>query len=161
MENTNLRANAKQNDVTYAESIKTCQTESFFGREYIQTIERLNGKIVNEGTSQVLLLDRRNKKRKRVTLKDVSILYGQRPNVPELWFLSPYEFVAEWEPVLASYPTTLGSLEDPRHHATLTETGIVKLHAQARGEEVEMIGGADYVVKSGCLLYTSPSPRDS
>ena len=31
VENTNLRAHAKPNDVTFAESIRTCQTECFFG----------------------------------------------------------------------------------------------------------------------------------
>ena len=155
MENTNLRANAKKTDVTYAESIKTCQTEAFFGKEYVDLIERLNDNRTNDNAAHVFLLDRRNKNKKCVTFKDVGILYGQRPNVPELWFLSPYEFVSEWEPVLASYPTTLRAAQDSEHHALLTDTGVAKLKAQSCGEPVEMIGGVDYEVKAGGVDWYS------
>ena len=34
-ENTNLRAYARSDDITLAESIQTCQTVSFFGRNYV------------------------------------------------------------------------------------------------------------------------------
>ena len=40
-ENANLRAFQKENAVTAAESIKTCQTEAFYGREYVEVVERL------------------------------------------------------------------------------------------------------------------------
>ena len=107
----------------------------------------MNDNIEKDSASQVLLLDRRNRKKKRVTMKDVSMLYGQRPNVPDLWFLSPYEFVSEWEPILASYPTSLRSMGSAEHHAFLTDAGIEKLKAKKGGEEVELVAGEDYRVK--------------
>ena len=149
VENTNLRANNNGKSVTHAESFKTCQTEAFFGREYVNTIERLNDKVERDGSGQVFLVDRRNPRKKQVTIKDVSTLYGQRPQVPDLWFLSPYDFVSEWEPVLVSYPTSLRNMHDSKYHAFLTESGVAKLRAQEHGEEVEMLGGEDYVVKEG------------
>ena len=39
-----MRAYAKDNDVTHAETFRTTQTETFFGREYLDTVERLNDK---------------------------------------------------------------------------------------------------------------------
>ena len=36
VESTNLRANAKDNAVTHAETFRTAQTETFFGREYLE-----------------------------------------------------------------------------------------------------------------------------
>ena len=43
-ENTNLRANAKESDVTHAETFRTSRTENFYGREYLDLVERLNDK---------------------------------------------------------------------------------------------------------------------
>ena len=39
MENTNLRAYAKEHDITSAESIKTCKTVSCFWRNYVDVVE--------------------------------------------------------------------------------------------------------------------------
>ena len=44
VENTNLRAYAKDNDVTFAECFRTCQTETFYGREYVDMVQRINDK---------------------------------------------------------------------------------------------------------------------
>eukprot|EP00959_Pyramimonas_sp_CCMP1952_P121460 2539814-Pyramimonas_sp.AAC.1 len=65
----------------------------------------------------------RQRRRRKVTFRDVAMLYGLRPNMPDLWHLSPYEFATFWAPVLASFPTRLGGAEHPRHHAVLTEKG--------------------------------------
>ena len=42
VENTNLRVYAKENDVTFAECFRTCQTETFYGREYVDMVQRIN-----------------------------------------------------------------------------------------------------------------------
>ena len=149
VENTNLRAYHKKNAVTHAECIKTCQIEAFFGREYIQTIELLNDKKTQDSGKQMFHIDRRNRWKKRITLKDVSVLYGQRPNVPELWFLSPYEFVSEWEPILASYPTTLRAMDFQEHHCDLTEEGIAKLKSAQANVDVDLLPSEDYRVRNG------------
>ena len=41
VERANLRAYSKADVVTAAESVRTCQTEAFFGREYVKTVERI------------------------------------------------------------------------------------------------------------------------
>ena len=46
VENTNLRAYYKKSDITAAESIMTCLTNSFYGRSYVDAVEALNANIV-------------------------------------------------------------------------------------------------------------------
>ena len=76
------------------------------------------------------------------------MLYGQRPRTDAVWHLSPYEFVTYWEPQLLSYPQNLAEASDPRHHATLTASGVEKLKAAAKSREVlDLEPGIDYVVK--------------
>ena len=41
-ENTNLRAYTKDNAATGAETIKTSRTVFFYGKEYLETVDRLN-----------------------------------------------------------------------------------------------------------------------
>ena len=48
IENTNLRAYSKDNDVASAESIKTFETESFFGSNYVDVTQRLNDRVLVE-----------------------------------------------------------------------------------------------------------------
>ena len=107
-ENTNLRAYAKESDVTSAETFRTAQTETFLGREYLAVVERLNDMLPAVWKSTYPEVDKRNPRRRKVTIRDTSTLYGQRPNDPRVWFLSPYEFVMHWAVRLVSYPITLG-----------------------------------------------------
>ena len=75
-------------------------------------------------------IDARNPRRRKITIRDVATLYGQRPHHPDLWYLSPYEFVMKWEPKLLSYPTSLTRVDSKEHHAQLTEAGRAKLEEQ-------------------------------
>eukprot|EP00973_Karenia_brevis_P072965 10135506-Karenia_brevis.AAC.1 len=83
-ENTNLRAYSKDSDVCRAEAIRTCQTESFFGREYVDMVGRINDK--SEPVRKALFgeVDRRNPRRRKITFRDVATLYGQRPRIDEM-----------------------------------------------------------------------------
>jgi hypothetical protein len=148
VENTNLRAYHKDNAVTFSETFRTCQTEAFFGREYVDVVQLLNDKRPPGKRAIFAEIDARNKKKKKVTFRDVATLYGQRPQDDRVWHLSPYEFVTYWEPLLLSYPQTLADAEDPKHHARLTEAGRQKLTAAGRWQlEVDLKPGEDYVVK--------------
>eukprot|EP00959_Pyramimonas_sp_CCMP1952_P198747 4156956-Pyramimonas_sp.AAC.1 len=107
-----------ENDVTSAESIKTCETTSFYGREYVETVERLSDGTTGGRKAQFAEVDMRNPRRRKVTIRDVTMLCGLRPNRGGLWHLSPCEFVTYWRPVLVAYPTSLrGAKADrDRHH---------------------------------------------
>ena len=151
-ENTNLRANGKSNDVTAAECFRTCATSSFFGREYFDIVERLTHGNT-EATSVVFgEIDARNPRRRKVTFRDVAVLYGQRRN--ELLYMSPHEFVTYWEPKLLKYPTN-ESAAGQEYQATLTELRRQKLqyqselramHDQAANEDLVHV--IDYVVRA-------------
>ena len=47
VENTNLRAYAREYDITSAESIKACLTVAFFGQNYLDVVENLNDKNIS------------------------------------------------------------------------------------------------------------------
>ena len=147
VESTNLRANAKEHTATHAESFRTSQTEAFHGQEYLETIERLNDNRRDERRAVAVQVDGRNVRRRRVCLRNMATLYGQRPKfaVPRsaaepadqyspLWHLSPYEFVMYWEPRLLSYPQSVADCQNPRHHARLTAAGVKKIGAKPHWE---------------------------
>jgi len=149
-ENRNLCANHKENDVTHAETFRTSPTEAFMGREYVSTIELLNDKRRPDKVATFGEIDARNPKRRRITIRDVATLYGQRPRHPEMWCLSPYEFVMYWEPQLASYPLALAGADNAKHHVDLTASGRTKLQARAdSGESNDLQAGVDYIVRAG------------
>eukprot|EP00959_Pyramimonas_sp_CCMP1952_P266153 5564596-Pyramimonas_sp.AAC.1 len=70
----------------------------------------------------------RNPRRRKVTIRDVAMLYGLRPRREGLWHLSPYEFAMYWRPVLVAYPTSIreAKADRDRHHAVLTAEGEQK-----------------------------------
>ena len=153
VENTNLRVNGKDNAVTHAETFRTSQTESFFGREYMNMVELLNDRQSPQGKTTFSEVDFRNPRRRKITIRDVATLYGQRPRHPDVWYLSPYEFVTHWETKLLSYPQSLDGATDRRHHVRMTERGMDKLREKARdkakAKDVELEPGVDYVVLDG------------
>ena len=65
-----------------------------------------------------------------MTLKDTAVLYGQRPQDPRVWYLSPYEFVMHWEVCMLSYPLCIEDCFSSLHHADLTAAGYAKLGAR-------------------------------
>ena len=67
VENTNLRAYARNDDITSAESIKTCQTESFFGSCYVDVVECLNDRKQTLTSTVFAQVDGRSKRHKKVT----------------------------------------------------------------------------------------------
>ena len=144
-ENTNLRAYAKQNDVCFAESMQTSQCTSFFGKEFLEVVERLNDNKKHVGKACFAEVDRRSSQRRRVAIRNVSLLYGQRPQHPDIWYLSPYEFVRYWEPTLCSYP--LSEEQDAANvcHARLTVEGLRKV----RSQHFDLNPGLDYEVQGG------------
>ena len=80
-------------------------------------IEALQDNIIRPNTTKLVDVDARSRMKGEITFRDVAVLYGQRPHDDRLWYLSPYEFVSEWEVKLLSYPRTLGESSDPHHHA--------------------------------------------
>ena len=145
VENRSLRAYARDHDVTFAESFKTCATTIFSGIDYLQLID-------NVSVNKVVLFqkDTRNPSRPKLTSKSVALLYGYRPlKNAELKYLSPYEFTMYWEPQLLKYPRSRGENNKEGFEATLTPEGLEKLAADADGA---LVAGIDYVVNEsgGC-----------
>ena len=164
VESTNLRANVAETTATHAETFRTSQTEAFYGREYVETVVRLNDRRQDGKRAVTIEVDRRNVHRRRVCLRDTAMFYGQRPKYEvrdtaketaatysPLWHLSPYEFVMSWEPQLVSYPLSLLDRNSSRHHAYLTVTGAEKVKKRRVDETTELIAGVDYKVKPGGL----------
>ena len=141
----------------------TASTTGFYGRNYVDVVEALQDNIIRPNSIKLVEIDARSRTKGKITFRDVAVLYGQRPKDKRVWYLSPYEFVSEWDVKLLSYPRTLEETSDPHHHAELTEAGMAKVMNREPGKPPrDLYPGIDYQVKDGgCLLYTSPSPRDS
>ena len=93
------------------------------------------------------------------------MLYGQRPEQDELWYLAPYEFVTYWEPNLVKYPISVKAVDNDKYHATLTAKGKAKLAGgEWREAGEDLVPGEDYAVKDGmpgvwCRIQTRRQPR--
>lgn len=125
-ESTNLRVYAKANAVTSAETMKASTTQSFYGREFLETVERLNDGKDAASRATFAEIDGRNARKRKITIRDVALLYGQRPKHAAVWHLSPYEFTMYWEPKLAEYPLTMDMLEledESKFHVRMTFKG--------------------------------------
>ena len=125
VENRNLRAYARDHDITFAESFRTCATTVFAGIEYIQMVDKVTAnKVVH------FQRDMRNPSRVKLTSKSMALLYGHRPLAhAELKYLSPYEFTMYWEPQLLHYPRSRVENEAGLCEAKLTPAGVLKLTA--------------------------------
>ena len=145
VENMNLRAYTDWSDVTSAETLSTAPSIAFFGSEFLKMVERLNDGADKVATALFPEVDKRNPQKRKVTLRDVATLYGQRPNHSDVWHLSPYEFTMYWKPVLATYPLSLDDLDAEHYHAALTDRGKQKL----KNKDTNMQPGHDYEVKKG------------
>ena len=109
----------------------------------------MNDDVVPDETAVVAEVDRRNRQRKKIIVRDVATFYGQRPTHQFVWCLSPYEFVSEWEIIILSNPQEVRDVDHPLHDVTMTDAGIQQLKAQdENGTEAELEPGIDYVVKS-------------
>ena len=151
VENTNLRAYARNDDITSAESIKTCQTVSFFGKNYVDVVECLVDRKQTLHSTVFAQIDGRSKRYKKVTFRDVAALYGHRPNQDvdhRVWYLSPYEFVTEWEVVLLNYPQSLHGCNSDVYHASLTDDGM-QLLTDTSSKHSRLLAGLHYRVKEG------------
>ena len=78
VENAILRAYSKDQDVTSAESIKTCLTVNFFGANYVDVIQRLNDRVVAERNTILAEVGMRSQKHRKASFRDVATLYGDR-----------------------------------------------------------------------------------
>ena len=148
VENTNLRAHGSTEQVTRAESFQTSLTTVFPGREYLGLVQRLNREQQGQ-TAVIAEIDRRNRRHRRVAVRDMAVMYGHRPKIPEIWYLSPYEFEVYWEIALIRAPQTLADSQKADMQAELTDIAKKKLQRQAnRGIDQEaLVPGIDYVVK--------------
>ena len=72
-ENTNLRAYGKDHDITSAECFRTCQTESFCGRECIDLVHRLNDGLMSDKKAFFSEIDLRDPGRRKIFFRDVAM----------------------------------------------------------------------------------------
>ena len=126
VEHTNLRACTKPYQVTAAESSVTCLFTASYCNAYLAFIEHLNDNASQDEQQFVAEVDTRDKRHRKVTVRDVAAFDGQRPHDEAVWYLSPYEFVSDWEVVMISYPQTVRDMCKPCHHVNLIHEGREK-----------------------------------
>ena len=138
-----------------------------FGRNYVDVVECLNDRKQTLNSTVFPQIDGRSRRHKKVTFRDVAMLYGHRPNKDQdhrVWYLSPYEFNAEWEVVLLNYPQSLRGHTSDIYHASLTDAGM-QLLADSTSRYPKLEAGKHYVVKEGhhedWIAYPASSATES
>ena len=104
VEVANLLTRSRPYEVTAAETIKTAPTEAFPGQAFVRRLESCTG-ATSDGRPQrqQIVLDKRDKRSKVLTVKDVDIFYGYRGWHPAVAYLSPFEFHRYWKVDFARY----------------------------------------------------------
>ena len=96
-------------------------------------MEEIYERLMQSNALDMLCVDWRNARNKQIVVKKIAFSYAYRPRDPDLWHLSPYEFVMSWEPRLAQYPTSFAMAaegSDACHDlwATCTNTIAYQTH---------------------------------
>lgn len=115
----NLRAHHRDATVVSAERISTTAFESFPGGAFVDVVQHLHAIDPSAPSSKVSTrwTRRHSSGVRHLAYVNVAEVYGHRPALSEIWWLSPYEFVASWRVTLACVPAT------KREWETLDETG--------------------------------------
>ena len=94
-EETNLAANYRKNNESHAEFLTTFTPAMFDGADLISRIEQEVCR--RQETSETRLRMKRRKQGEGHVWYRFSDVYGLRPNSERVLYLSPYEFVMQWE----------------------------------------------------------------
>ena len=140
----------KANDALAAEFFRTCRHEFFFGKQYLDVYESM---LRKEALCETTV--RLSTKRAQKTATDAQSLYGFRPQDPDTWYLSPWEF-CQWFKAVA-----LKCLADGFPYSKWTAAGNQKRFA---GNSEALVVGEDYVfdwskVKSTAGLHAFPEGK--
>ncbi len=136
-----LSAKYKQHDSLAAETVRSCRYEIFLGRLYLKRVES-----IAEGSDTVSIKTLLPKEKSATPALDVVSMYGFRPKVPCLWYLSPWEFT-QW--------FFLHKLKAPTYEYKLT-----LLTEEGRNKKVMAKNCSDQAkISSSCLFMLPPSSQ--
>ena len=147
-ESTNLRVSGRDDNVTSAESFHTASFVNFPGRDLTRWREAIYQNESYVDMLGAINVDWRNPQRRTPIMRNLVFLYGHRPqDCPEIWYLSPYEFMVYWSVRTAEYSRD-PDVDHDEFPAKLTENGIQKIRKQKGDVAPILIGGEDYVLKT-------------
>jgi hypothetical protein len=96
-------------------------------------------------------VNRRDSRCKTPIVRNLVFLYGHRPPLPSIWYLSPCEFMIYCAVELATCSLNPSGKNRETFHTTLTEEGQEKLRQRAKNEVEDLVPGVDYMIKdAGC-----------
>ncbi|CAL1148725.1 unnamed protein product [Cladocopium goreaui] len=132
----NLRAHHREHAVVAAERIATTTFESFPGAAFAEFVAMYHSEAASASATKRTTTKwtrRQASGVRHLGAVDIVQVYGHRPAASEVWWLSPYEFVAEWAVTLARVPTTQREWnheEKSSWDVTLTPAGIQEMQRQ-------------------------------
>eukprot|EP00435_Cladocopium_sp_Y103_P027049 s236_g6.t1 len=147
----NLRAHHRESAVVSAERIATTTFESFPGAAFAEFVamyhsEAANAPATKRSTSR--WTRRQASGVRHLGTVDIVQVYGHRPVASEVWWLSPYEFVAQWAITLPRVPTTQREWNQEASTSwdvSLTPTGLQYLRKQTDPDKkVQLQPGQHY-----------------
>ena len=90
---------------------------------YFYRVSLLSGDACPQERAYGAKADAIHKRYRIVTLRDVAVLYGQRSTYGSVWYMSPYDFVAEWEVEMLSYPQNTQDMNNATQHVRVMDDG--------------------------------------
>ena len=132
----NLRAHHREHAVVAAERIATTTFESFPGAAFAEFVAAYHHEAASTSATKRTTTKwtrRQASGVRHLGAVDIVEVYGHRPVASEVWWLSPYEFVAEWAVTLARVPTTQREWNHEKKSSwdvTLTPAGIQEMQRQ-------------------------------
>jgi len=145
-EETNLAANYRKNNESHAEFLTTFTPAMFDGADLISRIEEEVCR--RQETSETRLRMKRRKQGEGHVWYRFSDVYGLRPNSERVLYLSPYEFVMQWEVFPLEPP--------PRLEDTAKKKGSwrPRIQVDALARDGRRIGSACARGREGCCWRT-------
>ena len=155
-EETNLAAYWHDHDPTTAEFNRTYRSEDFHGGQLVQRLEQEEKHAAQHEWQKVVPKAHGRGSGQEDLVRHSVDFYGFRGTHPAVYYLSPWEFVKLWEVVPLPRPKVASEKEPVAVSRWRTKTT-----ASDEPDEYEPNPEAAPAQQDACLLYTSPSPRDS
>jgi len=110
-EEVNLCANAHEHDVMNAEFVRTFRSEDFPGGQLVKRLEHERSEETERNVKKLVPVRRGTVGQSPIFVQNFEDIYGYRGKDPRVYYLSPWEFLMQWEPVQLRPPRKRGKVQ--------------------------------------------------
>ena len=96
-EEVNLSVNAHEQDVTNAEFLRTFRSQEFPGGQLVKRLEHERGEEIERSVNKAVPARKASLGQAPIFVQSFEDTYGFRGKDPRVYYLSPWEFLMQWE----------------------------------------------------------------